>query len=281
MNEASDDEQEPDRAGRSRPASAIRCSGVRSSICSRNPGDGEGRLEHGGHHRARADGVDPEALGGEPLGERAHHPEHPGLRRAVGGQHRAPEEPLDRGDEDRPPTRARPPGTACSRCRQMTAAARRLTFKVASQMSSSRSSTVRGAGHPGGVDEPAERSERAGRRRPPRRDRRRVGHVDRSPRAPSPRTPGRSAAVSSAPGAVDVPQGDGPADLGQRDGGRPARSRSAPPVTRTPVPGAPSRRGGGGSGCGRESAWRSWEESSRRPGPAARDRLRAQVRRPR
>ena len=121
------------------------------------------------------------------------------------------------------------------------AAARRLTLRVASHSSSSMTSTGIGPGHPGGVDEPAERAEGGlglGHRRP-------RGRPSRPRRPPTSGRPHRSGPGRGRPSPRHRrrrrprrPPAGPP---------RPGPARSArpmpepPPVTSTPVPGAPRR----------------------------------------
>ena len=146
----------------------------------------------------------------------------------------------------------------------MTAAARRLTLRVASQTASSMSSTVAAPETPAAWTNPPSEPERGSGGRHRVGDGRRVGHVDHRRRGrPRPSVPAARRRLLG-PGAVDVPDGHRASHLGQGQRRRPADARP-PPVIRTPVPGDPS---GSAGGCGRGLCGvRSWPEYSRRSAP--------------
>ena len=233
-------------AGRSRRGTTIRCERRPLLELLTEPGQREGRLEHRGGHRTRAHGVDPEPLDGVALGQRPHDAEHPTLRCAVGGEHGVPEQPLDRRDQHGRRTGPRLP----ERRQQVPADDRggpQVDVEGVVPDRSSMSSTAAAPETPAAWTNPPSEPRAAVASSTAAADAARLGHVDH-------RGMGGHAVCTArrrrllGPGGVDVPHGHRPPDLGQGQRGRPADARP-PPVTRTPVPGAPEavdRRNGWG-----------------------------------
>ena len=219
---------------------ATRWRGVRSSTWSRNPGSSKAGASNGRGHRARADGVDPEALWGQSVGDRTHDAEDAALRRAVRGQEDAAEQSLDRGDEHDGRSRARLRKGSMS-ARQIITPARRLMSRVLSQSSSSMRSSGTAPETPAPCTKP--------------------------PSEPSACSTGGTAAWTACVSATSITAqwvvtpwrahrlavSSAPAaSTSQMDTGRPTSARASavwrpmpepPPVTNTPVPGAPNRSG--------------------------------------
>ena len=174
------------------------------------------------------------------LAEGAHDPEHPALGGAVGGQERAPEQPLDGRDEDDGRTR---PGGPEGGDQGLGQHHRRPEVDVDGPVPGGVVDVVHlhGPRHAGGVDQATQGAECRGGGRHLGGDGRRVRHVDGRPVGGHP-VPlvAEAVAVSSAPAASmsQTPTGR-PTSASARADWRPMPE--PPPVTSTPLLGWPSR----------------------------------------